>query len=58
MDRKTYESLQKVVNYLYQSEYRHFEENNKPKDHIMNDIMTLMEYCQVHQFTLENYEKI
>lgn len=58
MDRKTYESLQKAVNYLYESEYRHFEENNKPKDHIMNDIMTLMEYCQVHQFTLENAEKL
>ena len=29
MDRKTYESLHKVVIYLYESEHRHFEEENK-----------------------------
>lgn len=57
MDRKTYESLHKVVIYLYESEHRHFEEENKPKGHIMNDVMMLMEYCQAHQFTLKNAEK-
>ena len=33
------------------------EEENKPKGHIMNDVMMLMEYCQDHQFTLKNAEK-
>tara|TARA_R100000654_G_scaffold22651_3_gene44891 strand:+ start:1926 stop:2090 length:165 start_codon:yes stop_codon:yes gene_type:complete len=45
MDRKTYESLQKVVNYLYESEQKHYEEENKPKGHIMNDVICLGEYC-------------
>ena len=57
MDEKTYESLHKVVNYLYESEHRHFEEEDKPKCHIMNDVMCLLDYCQAHQFTLQNAKR-
>jgi hypothetical protein len=34
MDKATLEALQKVVNYLYQSEAAHWQEAGCPDDHI------------------------
>ena len=32
------EKIQKILNYLSESEEQHFEESGRPKDHIFNDV--------------------
>ena len=57
MNRKEFESLIKVINYLKEDEQKHFEEGNFNNNHIWNDVKVLMDYAQVHQFTLQNAEE-
>ena len=39
IDRRTIESLQALVLYLAPHEGKHYEENDKPKDHIFRHVM-------------------
>jgi len=58
MNRIEFESLMKVINYIEEDEQKHFEECEESDTmHIWNDIKVLMDYAQVHQFTLENLDK-
>tara|TARA_R110002167_G_scaffold260028_1_gene466556 strand:- start:545 stop:787 length:243 start_codon:yes stop_codon:yes gene_type:complete len=58
MNRIEFESLMKVINYLKEDEQKNYEECETPDTmHIWNDIKVLMDYAQVHQFTLNNAEE-
>lgn len=58
MTRIEFESLMKVINYIREDELKHYEECEEPDTtHIWNDIKVLIDYAQVHQFTLENLDK-
>ena len=58
MTRVEFESLTKVINYLIEDEQKNYEECETPDTmHIWNDIKVLMDYAQVHQFTLQNAAK-
>ena len=41
MNQKEYNALQRIVDYLYADEQKHWEESGKPKKHIFLDVMTL-----------------
>ncbi len=41
MDKQTYFALRRIVEYLKEDERRHFEESNKPIDHIYRDVVSL-----------------
>ena len=38
MENKIVKSMQRIVDYLYADEFKHFIENNQPDDHIFVDI--------------------
>jgi hypothetical protein len=46
MDNETYASLEKVVEYLWIDEEKHFEESDHPKDHIFRDIKRLRDWVK------------
>ena len=35
------DSLERIVNYMYDEEEKHFEEENKPQNHIFKDVVIL-----------------
>ncbi len=41
MDKKTYDAIKRVVEYLYDDEENHWEESGKPKNHIFRDVCRL-----------------
>ena len=46
MYKKTYESLKKVIDYLERNERKHFEESERPDDHIMNDVIDVNDWIE------------
>lgn len=46
MDKKTYESLKAVIDYLYSDEKEHWEENDKPIGHVFVDVKRLEKYAR------------
>ena len=54
MNQSELNALTKVVDYLWSDESKHYEQEDKPKDHIFHYIKILADYGQVHQFTLQN----
>jgi len=35
------DSLERVISYMYDEESRHYEEDNKPQNHIFKDVVIL-----------------
>jgi len=46
MNQEQYKALTEVVNYLYHDEQKHFEEEDKPKEHIFRDVRLLANYLE------------
>ena len=56
MNEFTLDALNRVIDYLWDNEKKHYEED-KTDDHIFNYLTVLADYAQVHQFTLQNSEQ-
>jgi len=58
MDRKEFEALIKLLDYVSYDEKQNFEEGDfSDNNHIWNHIKVLIDYAQAHQFTLQNLEE-
>ena len=44
MDKYTLEALNRFINYAYDDESKHYEESDKPKDHIFEDIKLVSDW--------------
>mgnify|MGYP001613150316 FL=1 len=44
MDKKTYNALVKILDYIGEDEEKHFEESGKPKDHIYRSIILVSDW--------------
>lgn len=44
MDQETYQSLVKVIDYLWTDEHRHWNESGNTDDHIFRDVLRLHEW--------------
>ena len=53
MNEFTLDALNRVIDYLWDNEKKHYEED-KTDDHIFNYLTVLADYAQRHQITLEN----
>jgi len=42
MNKEVYESLKRIIKYLYDDEFKHWEESDKPENHIYKDIMKVI----------------
>jgi hypothetical protein len=45
MDEKTYECLIKVIDYVYEDEQRHWEEEGQPDNHIFTSVRQLRDWA-------------
>lgn len=47
LDKYTFDSLDRLINYIYDQEAKHFEEasDEEKKNHIFNDIEVVSGYC-------------
>tara|TARA_Y100000401_G_C8280805_1_gene203332 strand:+ start:311 stop:478 length:168 start_codon:yes stop_codon:yes gene_type:complete len=41
LNNRQIDSLERIVNYMYDEEEKHFEEENKPQTHIFRDVVIL-----------------
>ena len=41
LNKNQIKSLERVINYMYDNEEKHYEEDNKPQNHIFNDVVLL-----------------
>ena len=41
LNNKQIESLERVINYMYDEEEKHYEEDNMPQNHIFKDVVIL-----------------
>lgn len=46
MDNETYQSLRKVIEYLWVDEHRHWNEAGNPEDHIFKDVLRLQNWSE------------
>jgi hypothetical protein len=44
LDKKTYESLRRIVIYMAPHEGKHFQEMGRPRQHIYRDVLALARY--------------
>jgi len=49
MENEIFEHINKMVDYLYESEYKHWEESGKPKNHIFNSAMEVRKWIEQEQ---------
>ncbi len=46
MEKEEFKALQRIVDYLIDDERRHWEESEKPKEHIYMDVLTLAQILE------------
>lgn len=48
LDKKTYESLRRIVIYMAPQEGTHFQEMGRPRKHIYRDVLVLARFLDKH----------
>lgn len=49
MNKEVYESLKRIIKYLYDDEFKHWEESDKPENHIYKDIMKVVSWIDEYK---------
>jgi len=46
MNKEILKSINRIINYIYLDEEKHFEESKKPRNHIFRDLKKVKQYLE------------